>query len=188
MSDNGDTTKSISMDTTPRRGPENIVNPEIITFVTLDDISLKFNKLIDISIKNQKTLSSLLEYTVKNEKRLEIIQDQLLEEADEGQFIRTSGTVTTTRFTIIDTNVAPGHMVKGYTVKNDGPNNIFVGHNVAISSEVDADIVDVSSIVSRFDIVEPNEDIKFVFNRKRIRNVHILASGGNSQFRAWLVW
>jgi hypothetical protein len=79
-------------------------------------------------------------------------------------------------------------MVKGYTVKNDGPNNIFVGHNVAISSEVDADIVDVTTAVSRFDIVEPNEDIKFVFNRKRIRNVHILAQGGDSQFRTWLVW
>lgn len=165
-----------------------IIDADKFMAMTMDDISIKLDKLVDLLIKNQNTLSSLLEYTVKNEKRLEIIQNQLLEEADEGQFIRMSGTVTTTQFTIIDTNVAPGHMVKGYTVKNDGPNNIFVGHNVAISSEVDADIVDVTTAVSRFDIVEPNEDIKFVFNRKRIRNVHILASGGNSQFRAWLVW
>lgn len=173
---------------TSKRNPENIVDPEIITFVTLDDISLKFNQLIDVSIKNQKLISSLLDYTIKNEKRLEIIQDQLLEEADEAQFIRTSGTVTTNRFTIIDTNVAPGHMVKSYTVKNDGPNQIYVGHNVAVSSEVDADIIDVTSNASRFNIVDPNEDVRFTFNRKRIRNVHILASGGDSQFRAWLVW
>lgn len=184
MSENGDTIKHIDT----KRGPENIVNPEIITFVTLDDISLKFNKLIDLFSKNQKTLSSLLEYTIKNEKRLEIIQDQLIDEADEGQFIRTSGTVYTNRFTIIDTMVSPGHMVKGYNVKNDGPHNIYVGHNVTISSDIDADIIDVTTTVSRFEIVEPDEDIKFVFNRKTIRNVHILASGGDSQFRAWLVW
>lgn len=193
MSSNGNvgTTKQINkqINTTGlEKGLENTINPEVFLAVTMDDISLKFNKLIDLSIMNQKTLSSLLDYTVKNEKRLEIIQNQLLEEADEGQFLRTSGTVTTTRFTIIDTNVAPGHMVKGYIVKNDGPNNIFVAHNAAISSQVDADIVDVTGSVSRFEIVEPNEDIKFTFNRKKIRNVHILASGGNSQFRAWLVW
>lgn len=170
-----------------RKNP-NIIDPQMATFVTLDDISIKLNKLIDLSIINQKTLSSLLEYTVKNEKRLEIIQEQILAEADNGQFLRTSGTVTTTKFTIIDTNVAPGHMVKSYTVKNDGPNTIFVAHNVAISSEVDADIVDISGIVSRFNVVLPNEDVRFAYNRKTIRNIHILSSGGDSQFRSWLAW
>jgi hypothetical protein len=168
--------------------PSYTIDPNVFSMITLDDISLKLNKLVDLSITNQKTLASLLNYTVKNEKRLEVIQDQLLEDADEGQLLRLSGTVTTTQFTIIDTMAAPGHMVKAYTVKNDGPNNIYVAHNVAVSSEVDADIVDVTSNVSRFNIVEPNEDIKFTFNRQRIRNVHILASGGDSQFRAWLVW
>lgn len=170
------------------KGPENIINPEVFMAITIDDISLKFNKLIELSIKNQKTLSSILEHTIENEKRLGVIQDQLLAEADNGQFLRTSGTVTTASFTIIDTNVTPGHMVKGYTVKNDGPNNIFVGHNVAISSDVDADIVDVTTLTSRFDEILPNEDIKFIYNRRTIRNVHILASGNNSQFRCWLVW
>jgi hypothetical protein len=168
--------------------PSYTIDPNVFSMITLDDISLKLNKLVDLSIINEKTLSSLLNYTIKNEKRLEVIQEQLLEDADEGQFLRLSGTVITNRFTIIDTNVAPEHMVKGYTVKNDGPNNIYVGHNVAVSSEVDADIIDVTSNASRFNIVEPNEDIKFVFNRNRIRNVHLLASGGDSKFRAWLTW
>jgi len=137
---------------------------------------------------NQKTLTSLLEYTIKNEKRLTVIQNEILAEADSGEFLRTDGTVITTAFTIIDTGVAPGHMVKSYTVKNDGPNTIFVGHNVAISTEVDADIVDITTLTSRFDKVLPNEDIKFVYNRRAIRDVHILAQGGNSKFRAWLVW
>lgn len=188
----GDTTPKLDIEKIEakniEKGPENIINPEVFMAITIDDISLKFNKLIELSIKNQNTLSSILEHTIENEKRLGVIQDQLLAEADNGQFLRTSGTVTTTSFTIIDTNVAPGHMVKGYTVKNDGPNNIFVGHNVAISSDVDADIVDVTTLTSRFDEILPNEDIKFIYNRRTIRNVHILASGNNSQFRCWLVW
>lgn len=133
-----------------------------------------FTKLLEVTHDNQKLLGSIL--------------GELQADADAGEFLRTSGTVTPNRFVIIDTMVAPGHMVKGYTVKNGGPNNIFVAHNAAISSEVDADIIDVTGTVSRFEIVEPNEDIKFVFNRKKIRNVHILAQGGNSSFRAWLVW
>lgn len=170
----------------PRK--ENIIDPQMATFVTLDDISIKLNKLIDLFKINQKTLSSLLDYTTKNEMRLEVIQDQILADADNGQYLRTSGTATPNRFVIIDTQISPGHMVKGYTVKNDGPNNIFVAHNAAISSEVDVDTVDITTLTSRFDEVLPNEDIKFVYNRRTIRSVHILASGGNSTFRAWLVW
>lgn len=164
------------------------IDPNVFSLVTLDDISIKLNKLIDLSITNQRIFTSILEYTIKNEKRLAVIENELLSEADNGAFLRTDGTATTTAFTIIDTNKAPGHMVKGYTVKNDGPNDIFVGHNVAISTEVDADIVDITTLTSRFDKISPNEDIKFIYNRRTIRNVHILAKGGNSQFRAWLVW
>jgi hypothetical protein len=177
----------------PQNSPQDNSVPTIIDAdkfmaMTLDDISLKLDTLAGLFIKNQQTLSSLLDYTIKNEKRLSVIQEEILAEADNGQFLRTSGTVTPNRFVIIDTMTAPGHMVKGYTVKNDGPNNIFVGHNVAISSEVDVDIVDVTTLTSRFDEILPNEDIKFVYNRRTIRNVHILAQGGNSSFRAWLVW
>lgn len=168
--------------------PNYTADPNVFSLITLDDISLKLNKLIDLSITNQKTLTSILEYTIKNEKRLEVIQDQILAGADNGQFLRTDGTVTTTEFTIIDTNIAPGHMIKSYTIKNDGLNNIFVGHNVAVSSRVDADIIDVTTLTSRFDVILPNEDIKFVYNRRTIRNIHILAQGGNSSFRAWLSW
>lgn len=165
-----------------------IIDADKFMAMTLDDISLKLDMLVGLFIKNQQTLSSLLDYTIKNEKRLTVIQEEMLAEADNGQFVRTSGTVTTSRFVIIDTNASPGHMVKGYTVKNDGPNTIFVAHNAAVSSELDVDIIDVTSNTSRFEEVLPNEDIKFIFNRRTIRNVHILASGGDSQFRAWLAW
>lgn len=170
-------------------GVQNIIEADKFMAMTMDDISLSLVKLIDLSTKNQQTLSSLLDYTVKNEKRLASIQNELIEEADAGAVLRINGTVTPTQFVIIDTIKDPGHMVKGYTVRNDGSNNIFVAHNAAISSDVDADIIDViSGNISRFEEILPNEDIKFVFNRNRIRNVHILAQGGNSQFRAWLVW
>ncbi len=168
--------------------PSYTIDPNVFSLITLDDISLKLNKLIDLATINEKTLASILNYMIKNEKRLEVIQDQLIESADEGQFLRTSGTATTSRFTIIDTSIAPGHMVKGYTVKNDGPNNLFVGHNIAVSSDVDADIVDVTTSVSRFDVVKANEDIKFSYNRNKISNIFILSQGGDSQFRTWLVW
>ncbi len=165
-----------------------IIDADKFMAMTLDDISLKLDKLSYLLVENQKTLSSLLDYTIKNEKRLSVIQEEMLAEADSGEFLRMVGTVTTTQFIIIDTNASPGHLVKGYTVINDGPNNIYVGHNMAISSEVDVDIIDVTSSTSRFAQVLPGEDIKFVFNRRRIRNVHILASGGNSTFRSWLTW
>ncbi len=167
---------------------QTIIDTDKFVAMTLDDISLKLDKLADLFSKTQQTLSSLLDYTIRNEKRLAVIEEEMLAEADSGEFLRRFGTVTTTQFVIIDTNVAPGHLVKGYTVINDGVNNIYVGHNMAISSEVDADIIDVTSDTSRFTQVLPGEDIKFVFNRRRIRNVHILASGADSTFRAWLTW
>lgn len=153
--------------------------------ITLTDQAILINKRLDLSIEQQKLSYQQLKLSLEQQT---LATKELQEEADRGEFLRTDGTVTTTAFTIIDTNVAPGHMVKGYTIKNDGPNNIFVGHNVAISSQVDADIVDVTTLTSRFDIILPNEDIKFIYNRRTIRNVHLLSQGGNSSFRSWLLW
>lgn len=172
----------------PQNGASNIIEADKFMAMTMDDISLKLDKLITLSIINQKTLSSLLEYTIDNGKRLTSILEELAAGADEAGVVRQDGTVTTKRFIIIDTMNAPGHMVKGYTVRNDGPNTIFVAHNAAFSSELDADITDVTSSDSRFEKVLPNEDIKFSFNRNNILNIHILAQDGNSDFRVWLVW
>lgn len=155
--------------------PNYTIDPNVFSLITIDEISLKLDKLVDLSKNNQNTLTSLLEYTIKNEKRLGIIQREMLAEADDGAFLRMDGTVTTSTFTIIDTDISPGHMVKGYTVINDGPNTIFIGHNVAFSSEVDADIVDITTLTSRFNKILPKEDIRFVYNRRRIKNIHILA-------------
>ena len=167
---------------------QNIIEADKFMAITMDDMSFKLSQLTDLFIKNQKTLDSLLEYTVKNGERLKVIEEQALAGADEAGVLRRRGIVTPFKFVIIDTMEAPNHMVKSYTVKNDGPNIIFVAHNAAISSQLDVDITDVTSPSSNFEQILPNEDIRFSFNRNKIRNIHILAKGGNSNFRSWLAW
>lgn len=157
-----------------------IINPAIATFVTMDGISRKLTKLINITIENQKLLS-------RNELLLGKILEQQLEEADEGEFIRRSGTVTTISFVEINTIIDPGHPVKGYAVTNDGPNPIYVAHNVAISS-LQPDTVDVTSDISRFNEIAVDDTKKFSYNRRKIRNIYLLARNGNSSYRIWLVW
>lgn len=167
--------------------PDNIVDPTVFMALTLDDLSLKFSKLIDLFVKNQNTLDSLLQYTIKNEKRLASIETQLLEEADEAARLLLSGTVLTTQFTILDTDIDPGHPVKGYRVHNDGPNNLYITHNAALSS-VGPDIIDVTSTNTIFELLQVNEVAEDSYNRQKIKNIYLLASGGNTSFRAKLVW
>jgi len=170
MTDNDNDNKDDKQNDNPQSF---IVDPTTSTFLTLDDISVKLTKLLKSTNKNQELLSSILQ--------------EHKDDADEGEYIRLSGTVDTSSFTIINTHVDPGHSVKGYTVINDGPNTIYVGHNVAKGS-IGPDIVDVSSDITRFTSVKATEDIKFRYNRNKIRNVYILASGNSSKYRALLIW
>lgn len=167
--------------------PSNIIDPDMAVFVTLDDISIKFDKLISLFIENQKTLSSLLDYTIKNEKRLASIQNELIEEADVGEYLKIGGTVTTSEFVILDTDTAPGHPAKSYVVINDGPNTIYVGHNMALSS-IGPEIIDVTNPVARFNRVLNGESLRFEFNRRKVNNIYILSTVGDSTYRGWLVW
>ncbi len=143
----------------------------------LKDLS---KKLTEVEISNQKILNSILE------KDSAILEEQKAE-ADEGKYRRLSGTVTTSQFTIIDTITDPGHSIKGYKITNDGPNSILFAHNVTISS-ISPDIVDTISNDSRFELLLLNETSEVSYNRRKIDNVYLLASGGNSDFRAKLVW
>ena len=186
--DTGTTSVADRTNNTESQDIQNIIEADKFMAITLDDVSFKLSQLIDLLIKNQKTLDSLLEYTVKNGDKLKVIEEQTLAGADEAGVLRQRGVVTTTKFVIIDTMMAPNHMVKSYTVRNDGPNIIYVAHNAAISSQLDVDIIDVTSPSSNFEEVLPNEDIRFSFNRNKIRNIHILAKDGDSNYRVWLAW
>lgn len=160
--------------------PKETINPQALTAITLDDISASLNELIKIETDNQKLLAN-------NFKLLANILQELREEMDEGAVLPVSGTVTTTEFIFIDTITHPEHLVKGYSIKNDGPNTIYVGHNVT-NAGLQPSIDDVTSNLSRFKEIKNKEEIRFIFNRRRVENVAILAKGGNSAFRGWLVW
>lgn len=149
------------------------IDPKVFQAVTLDNISVEMKKLLDVTLTNRKLLYNILK--------------ELKDEADEGEFIILRGTATTTAFNVIETSVEPGHPVKGYEVSNSGPNTIYVGHNIS-QQGVLPDLVDVTSSVSRFQQILSKENIKFVYNRNKINNLAILASGGNSTFRVWLTW
>lgn len=151
-----------------------IIDPKVFSTISLDDINVKLSKLIDIETLNQRYFASILK--------------ELRDEADEGGYIRSFGTVTTTQFTIIDPMLAPNHPVKGYIIRNDGPNPIFVGHNVAPDTGIGPNIVDITSDTTRFETINADEDVRFRYNRNKIRNIYLLANGGDSTYRGWLIW
>ena len=130
-------------------------------------------KLTEVEISNQKILGSILE--------------EQKAEADAGEYLKISGTVTTSEFVILNTDIDPGHMVKGYVVINDGPNIIYVGHNMALSS-IGPEIIDVTDPVARFNRVLDGESLRFEFNRRKVKNIYILSTVGDSTFRGWFVW
>jgi hypothetical protein len=118
-----------------------------------------------------------------------IATDQLLEEADEGRRIIKSGTATTTAFTTISTIDDPGHPIKAYRVTNNGPKTLYVGFNNA-ESRIGPDITDVLSDPDQagFEKVSINATAKESFDRDKIRNIYILAVGGNCDYTAKLIW
>jgi len=147
------------------------IDPQVATFITLDDISHKLADLITITKSNGNILKSVL--------------TELQDEADEGEYMFVLGTATT----VLSTNITDllanlGHPVKGYIIKNDGANTIQVGHNITRSS-IDSNIQTGSA---RFYPVFVTESHKKMFNRKVIRNVYIRTAAGTSAYRMWLLW
>jgi Xaa-Pro aminopeptidase len=160
--------------------PKQSIDPFALQTLNIDAISVNIAKLTKFHISSQEIL-------LENQKLLSDILKELKDEIDEGEILSQSGTVTTTDFVFIETEQAPGHPIKGYSVKNDGPNTIYVGHNTT-KAGLEPSLDDVTSSISRFREVKNKEEIRFIFNRRRIYNVSILAKGGDSSYRTWLVW
>ena len=160
--------------------PKKIIDPSVFMAVTLDDISRNLKGLSDIS----KHLINLTEVTNKNNEILDNILKEQINERDEGEYLRRDGTATTI-YTIIDIVGLLSHNVKGYIIKNDGANIIYMGHNVVTGSSLDPDI-EVST--SRFSTILRNEELKFQFNRRKIRNIYIRSDTGTSDYRLWITW
>lgn len=180
---------------------EFMLNPTMSNFILLDKVSRNLTTLVksqELHLKNQelqqlnqKSLDSkfdkLIDLEIKNNELLSSILKEQKEGADDGEVMHLDGTANTTAFTIVNTLTDPGHAVKAFELINDGANSIYVGYNVVPSSE-GADIIDVNSSISRFDEVTTTESISYRFNRNKIRNIYLLASGGNSAYRLKLIW
>lgn len=160
--------------------PKQTIDPFAFQALTLDAISVNLAKSTGIQEESQKIL-------VENQKVLAAILQELRDDSDDGEFLAQHGTVIATDFTIIETEIAPNHPVKGYSIKNDGPGTIFVAHNVSRAG-LQPDIDNLASALSRFWQVRLNEEITFSFNRRKILNVAIIAATVDSDFRAWLSW
>lgn len=155
-----------------------IIDADKAIFVTLDDISRNFKKLL-------KTQAELLKTASENQELLSSILKELRDEADEGEYMFVSGTATTDpSLNITDLLATLGFPVKGYTIKNDGANTLEVGHNITRSS-IDSNVQTASA---RFYPVIAGERHKEMFNRKVIRNVYIRTNVGTSAYRLWLLW
>ncbi len=161
--------------------------PEMANFISTDTQNVYLNQLIELSkqsiIIQQKNQEILLETQKLQQKILRELRD----DADLGEVLRASGTVTTTEFTIINTIKDPGHPVKAFELTNDGDNTIYVGHNVVQTGE-GADIIDIHSDISRFDEILSGEEVIYRYNRHKIRNIYLLSDVGNSTFRVKLIW
>lgn len=152
---------------------EKLVDPTLATFVKLDDLMVKLDELLNVTNENKKLLSFILK-----EQR---------DEADEGNFVESHGTATTTQFVVVNVEVILDHKVKGYYLKNDGPNDILLSHNLTPDgATVEAATLDRTGI--NLSVLKSGDIESFNYNRKKIKNIYLLASGGNSDYRLKLIW
>lgn len=140
----------------------NKIKPDIFVATTLDEISRKLGILVDT---NSKVLK------------------ELVDERDEGEYLRREGTVTTT-MTTFDILGILGFPVRGYEIHNDGVNTIIFAHNLT-PSLIDP-TVDTNN--TRFSTLLVGDNIRFIYNRKIVRNIYLKANTGTSDFRLWLLW
>lgn len=150
--------------------PKKIIEPGVFLVGTLDDISRKLSELLISNGQIEKLNKAILK--------------ELTDEADEGEYFRQDATANPNTFDTFDFIAILSFPVKGFMIRNDGANNIQYGHNIT-PSVIDTTIL---TSVARFTVLEPDEKIKFAYNRKRINNIYLKSVGGNSDYRLEAVW
>ena len=164
-----------------------VINPVLAIHTQVDDLAIEVDELKKISEEHTQLLSPILD-TVKA-----ILKEQK-DRRPVGKVFRRRDTVTPTEFFIIDSNKIPGdgHKYRSYFVINEGPNNIYVGFNVAKSPQLDASIEDLISDEQRFDYLTIGQSTNDAFDTEEIASLHIIADPttglGNSVFKAKLLW
>lgn len=150
----------------------------------------KFQKqILESQLRSQDLLNELIKVNLRNEKLLTGVLGILESEADDGQRVTITDTAISSEFFIINTEKIPGHPIRAYEIKNDGPNVLFVSENEHI---VGPSLEDVLTRQSRFYPLKKNEQKRFAFNRKKIQNIYVVSDprikDGKSNFRADLIW
>lgn len=160
--------------------------PEITTESLLSDQIAAIKELMSLQSDACEQNEDIIKIVSDIRKiELAILKEQR-DEADEGGRIQIHGKVHDDKFFIIDTQKDPGHKVKAFIARNDGPEDIFIAYNAALSS-VGPSVEDVKKSLI-FEKLERNEDKKYNFNRNVIKNIYILAHEGESHFRVNLAW
>lgn len=173
---------------TDNSNPNNfIINPVLAIHTQVDDLTIEVDELKKIADEHTQLLSPILD-TVKA-----ILKEQK-DRRPVGKVFRRRDTARIDEFYIIDSNKIPGdgHKFRSYFVINEGPNNIYVGFNVAKSPQLDASIEDLLSDEQRFDYLTPGQSTNDAFDTEEIASLHIIADPatglGSSIFKAKLLW
>lgn len=164
---------------TPAAGATELINPE--TFIQLDDLAVRLQKLTGIMEKQQEIMLQILNTTLLNQQNTIAIRNLIQDTIDEGEYFYKTDTATTTE-TLLNL-IADFHFpVNGYIFKNDGANTIkFAYISYKVSSP--ADIPEV-----RFSDVLKGEELKIISKTKKIRMIKIKTVSGSSKYRLWLLW
>lgn len=193
---------------------EFIVDPTMSNFLLLDQISRRFGKSLDVQLEmvrllheNQKSLNVisgqlklsseqlklLLEQTKVLSTILKTDEDNLTIQkmlADEGKRLPIDNIVGSNKFLVIDIDNDPGHPVKGFFIKNNGPYPIFIsdGENM-----VGPSIEDVKVPRSRFYKIDVDQEKERHINVPRITDIYIIQDPDidteeTSNFTGELVW
>lgn len=159
----------------PNQTNRQIIDPRNFSTITLDDISVKLTKLLEVEEKNQKYLNGILK--------------QQRDEADEGQELTHNGTALSTEFEFIDIGqLRQGLRVKSFELANDSTtNSLYFAWNTT-KAGLEPSLDDPNSNLTRFRLLNAGDSIKIIFNRKVIQNISLLGNGADVPYRLWMVW
>lgn len=155
--------------------PKQRINPATFQAITLDDISVKLSKLIDLETRRLDLETKILK--------------ELEDQGDEGKELTENGTVLSTDFTFIDLGqLRQGLRVKSFELVNDDTTNgIYFAWNTT-KAGLQPSLDDPASSLTKFRILNPGDTIKIIFNKNVIQNIALLGQGGDAVFRLWMVW
>lgn len=171
---------TIIKERTNKKPDDFILNPALSNFVLLDQISRRTRESLEAQTEIVRLLQS-------NQITLNSILKEIKDEADEGLFMESHGIVGTTNFVVVNVEVILDQRVKGYYIKNDGPNDILISHNLTPDgATVESATLDRTGV--NLTTVKTGEIESFVYNRNKVRNIYLLAVNGESNYRLKLVW